>query len=86
MTNERPTRGVFIVWDEEDVSLERRDAGTVRDRTVVTGRWTVPKYVLWTNAVAEENIEAAERYAESIKDQHDNVRVEVFDGKVTTRR
>lgn len=81
----KPTTGVFIVWDEEAVDLERRDAGTVRDRTIVTGRFTVPKYVLWTNTVAAENIETAERYAESIKDDHENVRVEVFT-KLSQRR
>lgn len=78
MQRDKPTSGVFIVWDEEAVDLERREAGTVRDRTVVTGRFTVPKYVLWTNTVAAENIETAERYAENIKDDYKNVRVEVF--------
>jgi hypothetical protein len=76
----RPTRGVFIAWDEEDVTVERRDAGTVHDRTVAVARRTVTKYALWTNAVTPATIAAAERYAARNQDQHDNVRVEVFSG------
>jgi hypothetical protein len=87
MKDTRPTRGVFIAWDEEEVTIERRDAGTMQDRTVVVARHTVTKYVLWTNAVTQANIAAAESYAARNQDQHDSVRVEVFTSKSgNTRR
>lgn len=70
--------GVFIVWDEEQVEADRRDVGTVRDRTVVTARFSVPKYARWTTEISDDNVASAERYAESVRDQYDNVRVEVI--------
>lgn len=82
----RPTTGVFIAWDDEDVSVERRDAGTVHDRTVVTARRTIVRQALWSNDVTPETIASAEAYAASIVDQHDRVRVMVFDGKNGNRR
>jgi hypothetical protein len=69
------------VWDEEEVDVSRLDVDTVRSRTIITARRTIPKYVLWTNAISPANVAAAERYAESIRDQYDNVRVQVFSGK-----
>lgn len=78
--DERPTTGVFLVWDEEDVSVERRGAGTVHDRTVVTERRTVARHALWTNAVTDETIAAARRYAERVHDQYDNLRVAAYTG------
>lgn len=84
--SDRPTTGVFIVWDSEQVDVERRDAGTRTDRTVVVGRQTVPVYALWTNEVTDQNIASAERYAESIRDQYDNVRVHVFNGTDGSKR
>lgn len=74
----KPKDGVFIVWDEEEVDVARLDIDTVRARTVVKARRTVPKYARWTNATTSENVASAERYAESIRDQHSNVRVEVI--------
>lgn len=71
--------GVFIVWDTEDVTVERRDAGTVHDRTVVTSRAVKPVYALWTNDTSGANVAAAERYiATTIAGQYENLRVEVF--------
>jgi hypothetical protein len=32
---DHPTSGIFIAWDEEDVTVARLDAGTIHDRTVV---------------------------------------------------
>ena len=80
MARTRPaSSGVFIVWDEEQVDAERRDADTVRSRTVITARYTVPVYARWTTEISDATIAAAERYAESIRDQYDNVRVVVID-------
>lgn len=76
--SDRPTTGIFIAWDEEQVDVERRDAGTVRDRTVAVARHTVVRQVFWSASISDANREAAERYADSIKDQYDNVRVQVF--------
>ena len=50
----------------------------VRARTVVTARRTVPKYARWTNEITDTNIASAEKYAEGIRDQHENVRVEII--------
>jgi hypothetical protein len=87
MKADRPVRGVFVAWDEEEVTVERRDAGTVHDRTVAVARRTVTKYALWSNAVTPANIDAAERYVACNQDEHDNMRVEVFSGKSgNTRR
>ena len=88
MATTRPTSGVFIAWDVEDVEVQRRDAGTVRDRTVVTSRHMVTVQTLWTNEVTAANVASAERYAVSIRDQYDNVRVQVFTGGAvgSTRR
>jgi hypothetical protein len=79
----RPTTGVFIVWDQEEVDVERLDAGTVRDRVVVTGRRVVPKMALYTLAVNPRNVERAEQYVASLKgdDYYPNVRVEVYTAK-----
>lgn len=79
--NGQVTKGVFIAWDEEAVDVERRDAGTMRDRTVVVARHIITKDALWTNAVTPETIAAAERYVKQNIDQYDNFRVIVYDGK-----
>jgi uncharacterized beta-barrel protein YwiB (DUF1934 family) len=82
--SDRPTTGVFLAWDDEDVTVERRGAGTVHDRTVVTGRRTITRYALYTSKITAQTIEAAERY---VRDHgHDNMRVQVFDGKNGNRR
>ena len=86
MANDRPTRGVFITWDEEEITPERHGAGTMQDRTVVVACQTIVKQALWSNTVTDKTIAAAERYAESIKDQYDNVRVQVFTGKPGSTR
>ena len=80
----RPTTGVFLVGDEEDVTVERRDAGTRHDRTVVTARRTVKRYALYTNTISDINIAGAEQYASAYG--HDNMRVEVFDGNNGSNR
>lgn len=82
----RPNKGVFIVWDEEEVDVARLDAGTMHDRTVVVGRKIVHKYALYTYVVSDSNKMAALRYAETIKDDYQNVRVEVFTGAPGSRR
>ena len=74
----RPVTGVFIAWDDEEVDVERRGAGTMQDRTVVVGRRTVVKQTLWTNEVSDKTIASAERYAASITGEYSNVRVQVF--------
>ncbi len=78
--DERPTTGVFVAWDEEDVEVERRDAGTRHDRTVVTSRRTITQYALYCNEITQRNIDAAERYVAMYCSDYDNPRVEVFDG------
>lgn len=71
--------GIFVVWDEEDVQLERRDAGTRFDRTVVVERKMKSVYALWTNEVSEKEIAAAVRYVQTdMQDGRANPRVEVF--------
>lgn len=76
--SQRPTTGIFIAWDEEEVDVERRDAGTMQDRTVVTGRRTITKRALYTAKVTDKNVSLARGYAESIKADYENVRVQVF--------
>ena len=76
--DDRATTGVFIAWDEEEVDVERRDAGTRYDYTVATARRTVVKQALWTNEVSDKTIASAEQYILTIKDQYENVRVQVF--------
>lgn len=80
-TSDRPVTGVFIAWDEEEVDVERRDAGTVWDRTVVVGRRTVTRQALWSNEVSDKTVAAAESYATILKERHAdylNLRVQVF--------
>lgn len=82
----QPTTGVFIARDEEDVTMQRREAGTVRDRTVVMDRRTVTRRALWANKVSDENIAAAERYVANAAEQYENVRVQVFTGATAGSR
>ena len=71
------SRGVWICWDEEDVVVERRGAGTIHDRTVVTARNTITKWALWTNEVNETTIMAAESYIKlGHMQDYTNLRVE----------
>lgn len=86
MASDRPTTGIFIAWDAEELTPERRDAGGLHDRTVIVARHTVTRQVLWTSSVTDAHIANAERYADSIRDQYDNVRVQVFTGEPGSTR
>jgi hypothetical protein len=55
-------RGIWICWDEEEVQLSRRGAGTVLDRTVVVGRSVKTKRALWSSKVTPKLIASAENY------------------------
>lgn len=75
----RPTTGVFIAWDDEDVAVERIDAGTIHDRTVVRDRRMVTRYALWSNAITDKLVATATVYASGPAwADYTNVRVVVF--------
>lgn len=78
---ERPVTGVFLAWDDEEIDVERSNAGTRFDHTRVTARRIVTRYALWTNAVTEANIKNAEQYVRDYQHDYDNYRVQVFTGR-----